>query len=55
MDISASGTSGYQAADWLRENCKLDLGFTDHRRIMATMSFADDKRTAARLVDALTQ
>lgn len=53
-DVSATGTSGYQAADWLRENCHLDIGLSDHRRILATMSFADGKDTADRLVDALT-
>ncbi|OMC55707.1 ornithine decarboxylase [Mycobacterium sp. IS-836] len=53
MDLSATGTSGYQAADWLREHCNLDLGLSDHRRILATMSFADDKQTADRLVDAM--
>ncbi|WP_156297665.1 aminotransferase class I/II-fold pyridoxal phosphate-dependent enzyme [Mycobacterium paragordonae] len=55
MDISETGTSGYQAADWLRENCRLDLGMSDHRRILATMSFADDKATADRLVTALSR
>ncbi|OBK26663.1 aminotransferase class I/II-fold pyridoxal phosphate-dependent enzyme [Mycobacterium asiaticum] len=54
MDLSATGTSGYQAADWLREHCQLDLGLSDHRRILATMSFADDKQTADRLVNAMT-
>lgn len=54
MDISATQTSGYQASDWLRENCFLDLGLSDHRRILATMSFADDKRSADRLVAAMT-
>jgi arginine decarboxylase len=39
--------------DWLREHCKLDLGLGDHRRVLATMSFADDKQTANRLVDAM--
>lgn len=53
MDVSATGTSGYQAADWLREHCNLDLGLSDHRRVLATMSFADDKQTADRLVDAM--
>jgi lysine decarboxylase len=53
MDLSATGTSGYQAADWLRENCRIDVGMCDHRRILATLSFADDKDTAARLVDAM--
>ena len=55
MDVSATGTSGYQAADWLRENCQLDLGMSDHRRILATMSFADDQQTAERLITAMTQ
>ena len=53
MDVSATGTSGYQAADWLRENCQIDVGMTDHRRILATLSFADGKDTAARLVAAM--
>ena len=53
MDVSATGTSGYQTADWLRENCHVDLGMSDHRRVLATMSFADDKASAERLLDAL--
>ncbi len=55
VDVSATGRSGYQAADWLREHCHLDLGMSDHRRVMATLSFADDSTSAARLVDALGQ
>lgn len=55
MDVSACGTSGYQAADWLREHCQLDLGLSDHRRILATMSFADNEHTARRLRTAMTQ
>jgi arginine decarboxylase len=53
MDLSATGTSGYQAADWLREHKQIDLGMSDHRRILATMSFADDKASGERLLDAL--
>ena len=53
MDLSATGTSGYQAADWLRENKQVDVGMADHRRILATLSFADDKSTTERLLDAL--
>lgn len=53
MDVSATGTSGYQAADWLREHQRVDVGMSDHRRILATLSFADDKDTATRLIDAL--
>lgn len=53
MDVSATGTSGYQAHDWLREHKQIDMGMSDHRRILATMSFADDKASAERLLDAL--
>lgn len=53
IDVSATGTSGYQAADWLREYCQLDLGMTDHRRVLATMSLADGPDTAGRLIEAL--
>jgi arginine decarboxylase len=54
IDVSATGTSGYQAADWLREHRHLDVGLSDHRRILATLSMADDALTAGRLVDGLT-
>jgi lysine decarboxylase len=53
MDLSATGTSGYQAADWLRQHRQIDLGMSDHRRLLATMSFADDKQTGERLLDGL--
>ena len=53
MDLSGTGTSGYQAADWLRKHKQVDLGMSDHRRLLATMSFADDKATRERLLDAL--
>jgi lysine decarboxylase len=53
MDVSATGASGYQAADWLRAHKQVDIGMSDHRRVLATMSFADDKATGERLLDAL--
>jgi lysine decarboxylase len=55
MDVSATGTSGYQAADWLRAHAHVDIGMSDHRRILATLSFADDKTTAGRLIQALAE
>ena len=54
MDVSATGLSGYQAADWLRENCHLDVALSDHRRILATLSFADNAETTDSLVEGLT-
>lgn len=53
IDVSATGTTGYQAADWLRTHAHIDMGMSDHRRILATLSMADDKETAERLVDAV--
>jgi arginine/lysine/ornithine decarboxylase len=53
IDVSATGTSGYQAADWLRAHAHVDMGMTDHRRILATLSMSDDKESLGRLTDAL--
>ena len=53
IDVSGLDTSGYDAADWLREHQHLDVGLSDHRRIEATLSVADDEQTAARLISAL--
>jgi arginine decarboxylase len=55
IDVSDMGISGYQAADWLRENCRIDVGLSDHRRIEATLSMADDAATADRLLDAMNR
>jgi arginine/lysine/ornithine decarboxylase len=53
VDVSALGISGYQAADWLREHRAVDVGLSDHRRIEAQLTFADDAGTANLLLDAL--
>jgi lysine decarboxylase len=53
IDVARTGRSGYQAADWLRQHCHIDVGMCDHRRILATLSFADDMSTGRRLIAAL--
>jgi arginine decarboxylase len=53
IDVTGLGISGYQAADWLREHCRIDMGLSDHRRIEATLSMADTPHTADRLLSAL--
>ena len=45
--------SGYDAANWLREHQRVDMGLSDHYRIKATLSVADDDQTATRLISAL--
>lgn len=54
VDVSACGISGYQAADWLRAERRIDVGLNDPTRIEATFSLADSEQTADLLVDALT-
>jgi arginine decarboxylase len=53
IGLSELGISGYQAADWLREHERIDVHLSDHARIIATVSMADDEITAQRLVSAL--
>jgi arginine/lysine/ornithine decarboxylase len=53
ITVDGLGISGYQAADWLREHRRLDMGLSDHQRILATVSMADTEETAERLVQAL--
>ena len=53
IDVSELGISGYQSNDWLRAHCHFDLGHSDHRRVMASISVADDDFTAARLIRGL--
>uniref|UniRef100_A0AAU2VEQ8 Ornithine decarboxylase n=1 Tax=Streptomyces sp. NBC_00003 TaxID=2903608 RepID=A0AAU2VEQ8_9ACTN len=53
IDITALGTTGYRAADWLREHHRINLHLADHRRISAQLTHADDERTADVLLTAL--
>lgn len=53
MDIEGTGATGYQAADWLREHRLLDLGLSDHRRILATLSMVDDDTSIDALVEGV--
>jgi arginine/lysine/ornithine decarboxylase len=53
IDVSDLAVSGYQAADWLRANHSVDVGLSDHRRIEAQLSIADDASTARLLLAAL--
>jgi arginine decarboxylase len=53
IDVSGLGISGYQAADWLREHQRVLVGLSDHRRVVAQFTYADDERTRSVLLDAL--
>jgi len=53
IDVSGLGITAYDAADWLREHQRIDMGLSDHTQIEAALSLADSYETAARLVSAL--
>ncbi|MFD0683523.1 aminotransferase class I/II-fold pyridoxal phosphate-dependent enzyme [Actinomadura fibrosa] len=53
IDIDGLGTTGYHAADWIRDHHQVNLHLSDHRRISAQLTFADDAATAERLLVAL--
>ena len=55
IDLHDLRISGYQAADWLRQHHRLDMGLSDHRRVEATLSMADDQGTTDRLLTALRE
>ncbi|WP_033821870.1 aminotransferase class I/II-fold pyridoxal phosphate-dependent enzyme [Kitasatospora sp. MBT63] len=54
IDISVLGTTGYRAADWLRSHHQINLHVSDHRRISAQLTHADDSTTTDVLHHALT-
>jgi len=53
IDVRPLGISGYQAGDWLRAACQLDIGSADACRISARLTHADDDHTVDLLIDAL--
>ncbi|MGK5631033.1 aminotransferase class I/II-fold pyridoxal phosphate-dependent enzyme [Streptomyces sp. URMC 123] len=53
IDISALGTTGYRAGDWMRREHHLDLHLVDHRRISAQITHADDESTVSALMTGL--
>lgn len=53
FDVTGLGITGYHASDWLRGHHSLAIELADHRRLMAIVSFADDRAAIERLVGAL--
>ncbi|MFE2236515.1 aminotransferase class I/II-fold pyridoxal phosphate-dependent enzyme [Streptomyces sp. NPDC059442] len=53
IDLSDLAVTGYDAADWLRENHHVDMHLFDHRRISAQLTHADDDDTTGTLLTAL--
>jgi arginine decarboxylase len=53
IDTTGLGVLGYRAADWLRDTHHINVHLSDHRRIDAQFSHADDTYTASVLLNAL--
>ncbi|GAA1566670.1 hypothetical protein [Kribbella karoonensis] len=53
VDTLDAGLSGYQVSDWLRSERSINVGLSDHRRVVAQFTFADDEKSVERLVDGL--
>ena len=54
IDTTGLEVLGYRAADWLREAHHVNLHLSDHRRISAQLSHADDTDTVGALLNALS-
>lgn len=53
IDTTGLDVLGYRAADWLREVHHVNLHLSDHRRISAQLTHADDRDTTGALLNAL--
>ena len=53
IDVRGLGITGYQAVEWLRAQCQVDIGSADVCRIGARLTHGDDDETEERLITAL--
>jgi arginine decarboxylase len=53
VDVSGLGITGYQAKDWLRSERQLVVQLGDTRRVVCSLTYADDDAAIERLADAL--
>jgi arginine decarboxylase len=53
VDVSGLGITGYQAQDWLARECRLTMQLGDSRRIVCSLTYADDRTATDRLAAAL--
>jgi len=53
FDVTGLGLSGYYAADWLRQHQRLHMELSDHRRLIALITYADSHENIDRLIGGL--
>ena len=55
VDVQGTGLSGYEVDTLLRERYHITVEMSDHRRVVALLSIADDEASVGRLVTALRE
>jgi arginine decarboxylase len=55
VDVATLGITGYQAQEWLQSERKLTIQFGDARRVVCSLTYADDDVAIERLATALEQ
>jgi arginine decarboxylase len=53
FDVVGLGLTGFSAADWLRRQERIHVELSDHRRLMALVTFADSDANIDRFIAAL--
>jgi arginine/lysine/ornithine decarboxylase len=53
VDVSGLGMTGYQVRDWLLEECAIACQLADARRVLMSITYADQDRDIGALVSAL--
>jgi len=53
FDVVGLGLTGFSAADWLRRHERVHMELSDHRRLMALITYADSDANIERLSAAL--
>lgn len=53
FDVTGLGLTGFAAADWLREHERVHVELSDHRRLMALITYADTDAHVDRFLAAL--
>src|SRR4051812_40554755 len=53
FDVTALGLTGYSAADWLQQHQGIHVELSDHRRVMALITYADSEANVDRLISGL--
>jgi arginine/lysine/ornithine decarboxylase len=53
VDLAETGQSGFACAQWLMANRGIGVEFSDHRRVVCTLTLADTEASTQALVDGL--